>query len=67
MNTNIGSPCVRTEQFRSYEFRENQILWIVGEHQPNIRPVSRLSVKIAFLSYGDSHVKDKTVARPSYL
>ena len=28
---------------------------------------SRLNVKTVFPRYGDSHVKDKTVARPSYL
>ena len=27
----------------------------------------RLNIKIVFPRYGDSHVKDKTVARPSYL
>ena len=27
----------------------------------------RLNIKTAFPRYGDSHVKDKTVARPSYL
>ena len=28
---------------------------------------SRLNIKTAFPRYGDSHVKDKTVVRPSYL
>ena len=27
----------------------------------------RLNIKTVFPKYGDSHVKDKTVARPSYL
>ena len=27
----------------------------------------RLNIKTVFPRYGDSHVKDKTVARPSYL
>ena len=31
------------------------------------RPVGCLNIKIVFPRYGDSHVKDKTVARPSYL
>ena len=30
-------------------------------------PGSRLNIKTVFPRYGDSHVKDKTVARPSYL
>ena len=30
-------------------------------------PGPRLSIKTAFPRYGDSNVKDKTVARPSYL
>ena len=30
-------------------------------------PGPRLNIKIVFPRYGDSHVKDKTVARPSYL
>ena len=31
------------------------------------RPEPRLNIKTIFPGYGDSHVKDKTVARPSYL
>ena len=30
-------------------------------------PGPRLNIKTVFPGYGDSHVKDKTVARPSYL
>ena len=28
---------------------------------------ARFNIKTVFPRYGDSHVKDKTVARPSYL
>ena len=31
------------------------------------QPEPRLNIKTVFPRYGDSHVKDKTVARPSYL
>ena len=31
------------------------------------QPGPRLNIKTVFPRYGDSHVKDKTVARPSYL
>ena len=31
------------------------------------QPGPRLNIKNIFPRYGDSHVKDKTVARPSYL
>ena len=42
----------------------------MNEHTPLkslLSAGSRLNIKTVFLGYGDSHVKDKMVARPSYL
>ena len=39
----------------------------LGHHHGNWCPGPRLNINTIFSRYGDSHVKDKTVARPSYL
>ena len=36
-------------------------------HKSGQLPGPRLNIKTVFPRYGDSHVKDKTVVRPSYL
>ena len=38
-----------------------------GRTDTEVRSEPRLNIKTVFPKYGDSHVKDKTVARPSYL
>ena len=45
--------------------REPRTRW--GFCRVSFRSGSRLNIKTVFPRYGDSHVKDKTVARPSYL
>ena len=38
----------------------------LGQYQGNCCPGPCLNINTVFLRYGDSHVKDKTVTRPSY-
>ena len=39
----------------------------LGQHPGSLLPGPRLNIKTVFPMHGDSHVKDKTVVRPSYL
>ena len=45
----------------------DRMTWLLIVQCVTTWPGLCLNIKTAFLRYGDSHVKDKTVVRPSYL
>ena len=47
--------------------RASDGVWQMIGHPPDRRPGARLNTMTVFPRYGDFHVKEKTVARPSYL
>ena len=43
------------------------LYFALGNHTHTCTHGGRLNIKTVFPKYGDSHVKDKTAGRPSYL
>ena len=52
---------------RISDSRTSLVTLILVQRWWKLRSGPRLNIKTIFSRYGDSHVKDKTVARPSYL